>query len=776
MRMDVRSADLGIEELQQARSQCANLLALMAAGVMMQAGGFVVFHAILVVLAACVHIVAPRLVRRIPKIVFRMCTIVVLLLMVFYLATSLQALLPAMLRLVSMLLGLRLIEARTQREDWQMLLLATFGVLLSGVANPDIGFAFSLAVYSPVGLVELLLLTLCRARVPSGAMPVIEWKDYTPWRLVRRILKACERRTLAAFAVLLVSLTLLSMLVFTALPRIDFGRDIPLLRNFGAASSGFSDEVKFGASTNIREDDTEVFSVDVTDAALPQSPYWRMAVLDQYFAPEPSDPGSGGFRGSPNLEITGIPPRENRVYFNWGDASEGAVSAGTWTFYVQPSFSRYLPTPGMASELRFPANAGVRMVLVPANRVSRLVETPASMFFFQYRDVRLSAVLPATSIDYPLLDRLQDGRIKKGGTPLTAKEMSGQRRRYPYSLLEFPGSEADLKSLAQVDAKVRAMPEIAGREPDGVDALSYARAATQWLGRNHAYSTASNIPRGDASLLVRWLASNEPGHCELFSGSLVVLMRHAGYPARVVNGFSGGRINEVTQSIKVTNREAHAWCEIYHDGTDGTRPGWYLVDPTIGSAGMAGADGSLPGAAGMSTDNSLKAMMDAVRIQWFRSVVNFDTATQRSFWQGLGDRWDDALKKFKAMLDDSTNKMLTWRQNPFSAEFWPWYAGCAAGLAVVVALWVRYRNRAVRARLHEALGCVIDAQREEAGWLLCEFKALAGFEGDFLARASVVRAALQEIRYGPGIPVDDARRVMREARVILPRIRRSAGK
>ena len=56
---------------------------------------------------------------------------------------------------------------------------------------------------------------------------------------------------------------------------------------------------------------------------------------------------------------------------------------------------------------------------------------------------------------------------------------------------------------------------------------------------------------------------------------MVVLAREVGLPARLVNGFAGGRTNEIGGFVVVAQSDAHAWVEIHYE-----RAGWVRYDPT----------------------------------------------------------------------------------------------------------------------------------------------------------------------------------------------------
>jgi transglutaminase-like putative cysteine protease len=66
------------------------------------------------------------------------------------------------------------------------------------------------------------------------------------------------------------------------------------------------------------------------------------------------------------------------------------------------------------------------------------------------------------------------------------------------------------------------------------------------------------------------------GYCEQFAGTMAVLARSLGLPARVAVGFAyGEQVPGATNVYHVTTRHAHAWVEIYFPGS-----GWIAFEPT----------------------------------------------------------------------------------------------------------------------------------------------------------------------------------------------------
>src|SRR5439155_1103305 len=65
------------------------------------------------------------------------------------------------------------------------------------------------------------------------------------------------------------------------------------------------------------------------------------------------------------------------------------------------------------------------------------------------------------------------------------------------------------------------------------------------------------------------------GHCEYFASSMAILLRAAGIPTRVINGFLLGEYNPVGRDYIIRESDAHSWVEVYISGK-----GWVEFDPT----------------------------------------------------------------------------------------------------------------------------------------------------------------------------------------------------
>lgn len=132
------------------------------------------------------------------------------------------------------------------------------------------------------------------------------------------------------------------------------------------------------------------------------------------------------------------------------------------------------------------------------------------------------------------------------------------------------------------------------------------------------------------------------GFCEHYAAAFVILMRHAGIPARVVTGYQGGERNPVDGYLVVRQSDAHAWAEVWLK-----ERGWVRVDPTAavspsrvetGIADALPAGEALPALLQIRSTwlRSLRHRWEAINNAWNQQVIGYDLQRQRELLANLG--------------------------------------------------------------------------------------------------------------------------------------------
>ena len=131
---------------------------------------------------------------------------------------------------------------------------------------------------------------------------------------------------------------------------------------------------------------------------------------------------------------------------------------------------------------------------------------------------------------------------------------------------------------------------ITGQRFNKNDAQIIAKVA-RYVQRSAQYNLNYNSALDSSSdIVVAFLRDYKQGICSHYASAATLLYRTLGMPARYVIGYKGATV--AGEWTEVTAEQAHAWVEVYIDGT-----GWVQVEVTGGSGGNQGG-GNQGGEAG----------------------------------------------------------------------------------------------------------------------------------------------------------------------------------
>ena len=169
-----------------------------------------------------------------------------------------------------------------------------------------------------------------------------------------------------------------------------------------------------------------------------------------------------------------------------------------------------------------------------------------------------------------------------------------------------------------------------------------AQGIADHLRKNYKYSLNLTWNPG-TDPLEEFLFTAKSGHCEYFASAMAVLLRAAGVPTRLVNGFLMGEYNPVGDTYIIRQSDAHSWVEVYLPDT-----GWTEFDPTP--------------PAGDELDTGLVAQLhnyaDAVGFFWNTYVLTYDSDSQGQLFQQA----QDSVEKLHADLQSRKNSWIGWTQ------------------------------------------------------------------------------------------------------------------
>ena len=112
--------------------------------------------------------------------------------------------------------------------------------------------------------------------------------------------------------------------------------------------------------------------------------------------------------------------------------------------------------------------------------------------------------------------------------------------------------------------------------------------------------TYNEFPPLTADPLVTFLLVNKIGYCQQFAGSMALLLRMGGIPARVATGFTTGTYDQASKRWLVTDVDAHAWVEAWIP-----HYGWVAFDPTPAAAPARGGTSAISSIGSLGSSGEL---------------------------------------------------------------------------------------------------------------------------------------------------------------------------
>ena len=463
--------------------------------------------------------------------------------------------------------GLQLIDARPRRTEFLLVALALFQVILASNLTDSVFFTPLLTAFLCAAAWTLMVHTLRADAAEAGDRQGAN-RALTP-SLFRVTLLASS----ASVAIGLVLFVLLPRLHSSVIQAPNLGQ--------GFATSGFSDQVSLGDIGRIRMDPTIVLRVETLEGEAPSTmdAYWRGLAFDHFDGKTWSvtPPSKTRVPGSPEI---GIRLKSSRwpaslVQRILREPVQGAVLFGM-------GVAQELQ--GSVHRLERDVNGGLYAAGQAADRLRYSVAS---------RPIRWSEEQLRADVATP---------PKENRGTIPNREDMGER------YLQLPELSDAVASLA------RSVTEGARTDADRV------RALEQYLLKNGRYSDTPPAIQADAerSPLEAFLFDAMEAHCEYYASALVVLARSIGIPARLVNGFAGGRENKIGGFVELSRSHAHAWIEVHYE-----RAGWVRYDATPPDLRQRAEEA-------IAFDERMRQLASAMEHWWFQRVVGFDRSDQMS--------------------------------------------------------------------------------------------------------------------------------------------------
>lgn len=471
---------------------------------------------------------------------------------------------PALARFLLVLQLAKLLGPRERRDEGTILMVALVHMAVAASSTIEPVFAPLVLLYGASAAYALALRTLRGIDLARPANPPVPLSF---------------RTTLAGIGT--VTLFLLAA-IFFAIPRVG-AKLLPIPRAQQDRVSGYSDSIALDDAGRIRQSANRAFRVDVIQRGkLPSSPLWRGQALCEY--------DGATWTPLPWARRIGHEFAVRNGIFDM-EIGPAPADATIVEVYLEPMQSQTLFTPGLTHAVEFKTPAPP---LVNRDAFGSLLS-----FWFNNRSTayRLTCV-PQTTFPVSYTDQ----RGFSQHTP--ADRVAG-------ICLRLPREKLDVNRL-----KDYALAVLRRERAENGSALAKARTLADHLQNNFKYTLDAQKTPG-AERVTDFLFTTKEGHCEVFAGTLAILLRTIGIPSRVVNGFRGGEYHPWTDTYTVLDKHAHAWVEALCED------GWVTLDPTP------------PSGNDEEERSGLMATLEDVRIwfeiRWFKNVVAYDLNDQFHF-------------------------------------------------------------------------------------------------------------------------------------------------
>lgn len=500
----------------------------------------------------------------------------------------------------------------------------------------------------------------------------------------------------------LVSL-ILTTLIFISFPRIGLG-----MFSFQSRStpiSGFSEKVTLGDVGKIKLNDDVVMRVEFSRNGKPFRPVsrvlWRGVALDHY--------------------------------------------DGTSWKSTAPAELSFQNRPGKGLNL-FTAGRPVRVV-----RQDVFMEAfDSDVVFTHGLPLRLDGTFRKLIIDQNFVLRTVDGHHGPKKYTLVSDIGSGPAN-YEFKSAAIMG-EKFIQPFLQLPENIGRITRLAEELTGGKTTPSAkAEHILNYLLNNYGYSLEMVKETGESNL-DEFLFHRKKGHCEYFASAMVILLRAAGIPSRLVNGFVGVEWNDWGDYMVIRQQHAHSWVEAYIPGS-----GWTVYDPTPPD----------PALAPPVWQNPLSQTLDLLRLTWQRYVIRYSLQDQIQLVGFLSSKSGEMVRSIKTLPSVALKDLARYLREHLDALL-------AASILILLAwMWIRDRGATIFSHYSQAPAAALYARmlqrleqrgiRKRPHWTHREFlENLSTLSRDQRTIVERVTRFYEQCRFG-ALPLADAQiRKMRQ--------------
>lgn len=480
---------------------------------------------------------------------------------------------------------------RSSSKDYRQAYVISFLILVAATTlNTDITYAVCFFIYVVLATWTLTLFHLRREMEENYLLRHSEGLQSEKVE-VQRILNS--RRIvglpfLAGTSLISVGVLAATLVIFLIFPRVGFGLFLGH-RRAGTTMVGFRERVELGHHGVIRDNPRVVLRVLFPRGQPKRGYYWRGSIYDHY------DHGVWSLSKELRGRNTSLALREGLYMVNHAPGLPYPLKPG----YVRRRLLKHvLYLEPLDSTVIFAADRAVALEVPEPPLGGRPLFTPR-------RD-------PLTAIRG---DKMRTSGVRYTAySHVTRPREDLLRRAMP---LQDPAGARFLQLPHNLPARVGALARRITRNKRTI--YEKVMAVQDYLRKNYAYTLKLTH---DARLepVDEFLFVTRKGHCEYFASAMALLLRHLGIHTRQVNGFVGGVWNGYGKYLGVRQGDAHAWVEVLF-----STAGWVTIDPTPPGNSEA------PAVTGWGA--GIRQLVDALRMRWFRYVVEYDLGKQVRFFR-----------------------------------------------------------------------------------------------------------------------------------------------
>jgi hypothetical protein len=530
-------------------------------------------------------------------------------------------LLPAGIHFLVVLLDIKLLTLQQRRDYRHLYAISLMAILAAAALTTD-------AWYVPVFLLYLLAavwtLLLYHLTQETGETPAVITASSTTACLTTSQGRITHRFFWLTNGTAVLTITL-TLAIFFLIPRIGAG---VLQKTSGEAlrTTGFSDRVDLGTIGSVKQDPQIVMRIELPDQPAVEKDrlYLRGLAYDQYNGRSWSH--SGTRRRSLNLVANG-------------------------TFLTRPAGGR-LPD-SQSVPIR-------QDILLETLDTAVLFAAPfAELVSGEFLTVQADA-MSGLYLPFPPSSRIRYS-VTSQAPRLVADEQIASILAYPDSIrsryLQVPVGSEQVADLAFRVSQQATTP------------FERTLAIQQHLLENYRYSLEADTTTLSHPL-EEFLFTRKTGYCEHYATAMVVMLRTAGIPARLVTGFLATEWNEYGGYFTVRQRDAHAWVEVYFPHS-----GWITMDPTP----------TVSAAVTTTRWEPLSQLGESLRLKWDRLFVHYSAKDQLAVVRGVRES-SDALRErasqWVSLLSAPISQVLS-RLTSMVRTFHPGMLGLVTGVIVV---------------------------------------------------------------------------------------------